>query len=60
MLNFTEDKFYNIEEYRLYPDEEITVKYTKDLRFKKVNNDPWRLTSSEDIKWFYKYYKDKF
>lgn len=36
------------------------VYYTKDLMFKKVDNDPWRSTTDSDREWFEKHYKHKF
>ena len=63
MLNFVEtDNRYIIEEKIMTFDEDITttVKYTKDLRFKKVDKDPWRKTTDGDLKWFDKYYKRMF
>jgi len=61
MLSFIEtNNRFIIEENRLFPDETLIVKYTKDLKFKRVNNDPWQKSSNNDIKWFNKYYERKF
>ena len=37
-----------------------TVTYTAGLETKRVNDDPWRLTTQEDRDWFEKYYRNLF
>ena len=36
------------------------VKFSKDLQYKRVNNDPWQETTKGVRRWFNKYYRKHF
>lgn len=64
MLKFTKGYgFYVIEEPVISPlvgDHSHYVWYTDDLKYKKIDNDPWRKMTVSDMDWFNKYYRHKF